>query len=125
MSAFFAKLSSSPLRKHGAIAAVSGVLCIVYMMATDPRNISLALLLVPFLLLGVCTYEVTYVLTVGLLKQRSLVFRRIIPLAASSLIVLLVLLQSLNQLTIKDGVIVSALLAVFWLYLWRADFLNK
>lgn len=107
------------------LAVLSGVLCVIYLMVTDPGNISLALLLVPFLLLGICIHELAYILLVGLLKRKSLVFRRIIPLATSSLIVLLLLLQSLNQLTIKDGLILLALLTVFWLYLWRADFLNK
>ncbi len=125
MSAFLYKLIASPLRKHTVLVLASGLLCIIYMMIINPTKTSIAFLLVPFVLIGVFIYETTYLVAVGFLRRDSVVFTRIIPLGISLSVVMLLLLQSLNQLTIKDGLIMTALLTVFWLYLWRADFLNK
>lgn len=43
----------------------------------------------------------------------------------SSLAVMLLLLSSLGQLTVRDGVLVVGFGALFLLYVRRADFLNK
>lgn len=94
-------------------------------MLTNPGSVSLPFLIVPFLVFGVFTYELTYLLLVRVTRRTTLVFRRVIPGSVAFFVVVVLLLESLDQLGLKDGLILFVLTIVFWLYLWRADFLNK
>ncbi len=95
------------------------------MTATTPGKVSLALLLIPFGLIGVVLFELSYVAANLARPTPSLVLHRILPASFSLGVVTLLLLQSLNQLTWKDGLILFMLSLLFLVYLWRADFLSK
>lgn len=125
MSAFFKSILKHPARRHVLICVVSIVACVVWLMFTDPGKGSLALLLVPFMLLGAFVYHLTYLVIVTTFHKTTKLYQRVVPITVSFVTVIVLLLQSLNQLGVKDGLILLVLIVVFWLYLWRADFLNK
>lgn len=125
MSAFFSILKNLPLRRHVGICLLSFLSCLIFLAVSDPSRISLAFLLVPFILCGIFVHELIYLFLVGFARRQTFVFKRVAPLSGAFFLVIILLLQSLNQLGIKDVLIILVLMIVFWLYLWRADFLNK
>jgi len=95
------------------------------LLYTDPNNIPLPLLVVPFLLIGLIVHGVTKLIIDRLaLKSKSFAVR-LLPISLAFMIVSMLLLRSLHQLTLKDSVLVCGFTVAFWLYVWRADFLHK
>lgn len=97
----------------------------LFLLFTNPDSIALPVLIAPFIIIGLLIYQLTsYVIE----KNRSLrntYAARLLPLSIAGLGVALLLLRSLHQLTIKDSILVFGFAIVFWLYVWRADFLHK
>ena len=96
----------------------------VFMMATNPDSLPLPLLTIPFLLVFVALY-----LTVGRLLRRYFYNLRDKPLkgvavALAGLPVLLIILQSVGQLSIRDLLIIVGLILGLVFYFRKADFLN-
>jgi len=93
---------------------------------TDPNKISLAFLLVPFILIGYASYLFIFLLIDLHSKSRTSkgVITRLVPLSFAFLIVSLLLLSSLGQLTVKDSLLVVGFTVLFLLYIGRADFLK-
>ena len=58
-------------------------------------------------------------------KRRDGISGKLLALSIATLVVLLLLLQSLDQLTLRDGLLTTIFVAMFWIYIWRADFLHK
>lgn len=92
----------------------------VFLSLTDPAKLPLPLLVVPFLLLFVIFF-VTIRLAVKRLNRRK---RLLVAAAGASLPVLLLVFQSIHQLTVKDVLIVLVLISVTMFYLSRADFIH-
>jgi hypothetical protein len=92
---------------------------------TNPDRVSLAVLLVPFLLLGCLSYLLTS-LVMGFRGGQTdrKIIGKLIPLSVSFLVVALLLLASLGQLTLKDTVLVVGFTLLFMGYVARADFLK-
>jgi hypothetical protein len=95
------------------------LLLLTFMFLTDPYKLPLVLIIVPFLLLSVTVYQFASVglqpLPAGTTKKRYL------SIILSALIVLVVVLQSLHQLSIKDFLILAALLAGIAFYVQKID----
>ena len=125
MSAFFVFLKKISLKRRLVVALIAFATAIFYMMATTPGKVSLAMLLVPFALMGVIVFEIASLVFVSVSKSKSRTVQRIVPAGVSTVFVTVLLLQSLNQLTWKDGLILLSLVVMVTVYLWRADFLNK
>lgn len=125
VSAFFNSLKQILRKRRVVTCGASLLLCVVFLALSNPSRVSLALLLVPFVLFGLFVHELLYLLLVDVGGRRTFAYRRIVPGSGAFLVVVALLLQSLNQLGFKDILIISVLVIVFWLYLWRADFLNK
>lgn len=101
------------------------LVCMLFMMGTDPGNSSLAVLLVPFFTFGVGVYMVVRGLVMAFSQSMRLRVQRFIALTVSSVLVLMLLLKSLNQFTIRDAAILVVLVTVMALYVIRADFLSE
>lgn len=92
---------------------------VIFIVSTDPYKLPLALIVVPFILLTAATYQVSKFLLkgVGVSRRRA----GFIAGAVSSLLLLLALLQSIRQLSLKDFLILLGLVAGLTLYLRRID----
>lgn len=96
-----------------------------FLLLTDPNKVALPLLMVPFALLGVIFYQTLLLVSLLARRQKSSYLGKIIALSVATLGVGLLLLQSLNQLTWRDGLLAVLFAGLFWLYIWRADFLRS
>lgn len=99
--------------------------CLLFMMLTNPSKTSLAALLVPFFLFGLGTFMFISLGTMVIFRGVRVRIRRFVALTISSTLVLMLLLRSLNQFTVKDGLIIFVLIGCLSLYVVRADFLGK
>lgn len=92
---------------------------IVFLIATDPYDLPIVLLVVPFILAAVFIYRLSKFLlsNAGVSKKKSSFISGMI----TALLLLLLLMQSIRQLTIKDLLILAALLIGVTLYFRRID----
>lgn len=88
---------------------------------TDPGRLPIALLIVPFMWLFIALFVTTWLV----LKREGQAKRRrsIIATAAATLPVLLLVFQSIHQLSIKDVLLAVVLLVAITFYLSKADFI--
>lgn len=98
---------------------------LVFVSITDPNKIALPLLIGPFLLVGYILYQITSLILSLITPTATAVFLKIFPLSVSFLGVVLLLLRSLGQLTWRDSLLTVIFVVLLWLYVWRADFLQK
>lgn len=110
------------IRKYGVIALlyVCGPL---FFVTTNPHNLPLPLLVLPFLWL----FTVLFVTTASLVKRRNTVSRRQVVISAgvvASIPVLLAIFQSIHQLSIKDVFLSAGLVLLAAWYVLRADFIR-
>lgn len=104
---------------------VAGALLVGYILLTNPNSVPLPLLLVPFVLIGFILYEVTSLAVRVISRDRAGIVPRMLPISVGFIGVALLVLSSLHQLTWKDTLLVILFTALLWMYLWRADFLQK
>ncbi len=107
------------------ILVTGGLLAIllIFILSTDPHTIALPLIIVPFLLIGLVTYQLVRIILTLRTPKSSFTYK-IVPLMVAFMGVLLLLLASLHQLTWKDTLLLALFGILFWLYIWRADFLK-
>lgn len=97
---------------------------VLFFVTTDPTNMPLPLLVVPFLwLFAVIFISILYLLSIkhvfGARKRRILAAS-----IAAALPVLLLVFQSIHQLTIKDVLLSVAIIAVASFYIEKADYIK-
>jgi len=99
------------------ITGISSIMLLLVLLSTDPKNLPPILLIVPFLLLFIALASAgAYMLGVmGVGKRNRLKF----SLMASAVPVVLLVLQSLGQLTLRDGLVILAFFAVAYMYIAR------
>lgn len=95
-----------------------------FLLLTNPETLPLPLLILPFVLLFVALYKtaqaVLSMLFKGLSRRRVRLMSGIIALLPT----LLLILASIQQLTIRDIAIVVGLIILLTFYMRRIDFLN-
>lgn len=117
-------LNRQILNKLIALLATLTLLLGVFVF-TNPDEVSLAVLLVPFLLLGYAAYVcMSLLMGVRGLRNATGALQKLIPLSVAFLLVALLLLASLGQLTLRDGLLVVGFTVFFLMYIARADFLK-
>ncbi len=120
------RVRSNPILRNvlGGMSAL--LLCVVFMASTDPSNVSLAALLVPFLLLGVALFGLINGVLIGVFSPVvSAKIRRFTAIMGSFVFVTMLLLQSLNQFTARDMLILLVLVMTLGLYVTRVDIGSK
>jgi hypothetical protein len=110
------------MRQYGLLTAlyISGPLFIV---TTDPRDLPLPLLVLPFMWL----FTTLFVTTWTVFKRRQNISKRqvvIISGVIASIPVLLAIFQSIHQLSIKDVLLSTGLVLLAAWYVLRADFIR-
>ena len=114
------------VRKLGLILLPYALLA-AFLFTTNPQNLPAALLLVPFLLLFWCLFSTIYY-GFGLLGLAQVVTPRkrlVLAFCLALLPTILLILQSINQLTGRDTLIFSVFIAVLALYVGRANFKKR
>lgn len=105
------------MRTSLKITAVSSTILLLFLFATDPQKIPSALLIAPFILLFVAIASgVPFVLGAQQLSRRKTVKIGVVVAAIS---VILLGLQSLGQLTVRDVLAVTILFGVAYFYASR------
>lgn len=93
------------------------VLLVAFLLFTDPYSIPLALLTIPFVLLGIGVFRLfSFTLNATRLSDTKI---RLISGLITSLILLMTILQSIQQLSLKDFLLMVALLVGLTFYLRR------
>lgn len=91
----------------------------IFVVTTDPYKLPIPLLPVPFLLLGVGVYRLALrLLRISPLSSRKASF---IAGTLTAVILLLTILQSIRQLSVKDFLILAVLLIGMTFYMRRID----
>lgn len=103
--------------------ALAWISLAVFMGLSDPTKLSVVLLIVPFVLLFAACYGLWELLQeIGLrLFGRPRSSKRLGAVVCISVVLLLVL-QSLGQLTLRDVITVAAIVSVGYLYVGRMKF---
>lgn len=94
-------------------------LLVLFTILTDPYKLPLALLVIPFILVAALVYQ-----TLKLLLRRTPLSSRkarLTSVIVTCLVLLLVLLQSIRQLSLKDFLILAALTIGIMFYLRHID----
>ena len=98
----------------------------LFVIMTDPYELPLPLLVVPFILLFVTLY-VTFMLAGRKLRILAGLSRRrqyVVGIMIAGIPMLLTIFQSLHQLSVKDIIIAVGLVIGVCFYIGRADFLR-
>lgn len=95
------------------------------LLFTNPNQVALPVLVLPFVLMGVLVYQVVRLVLAWKTASLQSSAARLFAVSIAFLVVALLLLRSLHQLTLKDSLLVCGFTLAFWLYVWRADFLHK
>src|SRR4030095_15832021 len=105
------------LKKSLIILAISIILLVIFLTMTDPLRLPLVFLIAPFLLIAIISYQSLRLITrrAGLSQART----RVIAISVTTLILLIALLQSIRQLSVKDFLILAALTCGITFYLRR------
>jgi hypothetical protein len=105
------------MKKTLIISGVCLLTVVVLFMATDPNKVPSFVLVIPFLLL----FAFLWSLTSLLLQKRGLSTRRSLKIGmlCAAIPIVLLVLQSIGQLTLKDVLTISALFFVSYFYMTR------
>jgi hypothetical protein len=101
--------------------------CILFYLVIPPTSIPLVMLIVGFIVMGVLAYSVMKLVLVltGLQARLRPMQRRAIMLLAVCLPLLLLMMQSLGQLTIRDTLTLGGLFVVGVFYILRVGRLGR
>jgi hypothetical protein len=110
------------LHKIWFLALTAGLL-VGLLWFTNPDRLPLYFLILPFVLIG-CVVYLLVSIAVTVTGRRLRGGAKLLPISLAFFVVLTLLLESLHQLTWKDTLIALSFIGLFWLYVWRADFLK-
>ena len=105
------------MTKAAKLTGLSSIILLLLLLSTDPQGLPSVVLVAPFILLFIAvSAAVSHALnTYGLFKQKRLR----IGLVSAAIPVLLLVLQSLGQLTLRDTLAIFALFGVAYFYISR------
>ena len=112
----------SNLRRHILVAGLY-LLGPVFLLNTDPQKLPLPLLVLPFVWL----FSVIFISTLLVLSKRPSVTKKQRVMVAgivASIPVLLIIFQSIHQLSLKDVLLSVSLVLLAAFYMLRADFIR-
>lgn len=96
----------------------------IFLLITNPEELPLAMLVVPFILLFAMLYITARVGLRIIFPSISTARQRLLAVLIGALPTLLLILASIKQLTVRDTAIVVGLLVMLVFYLRRVDFLK-
>lgn len=99
------------------ILAILAVLFLVFLTATNPSQSSLAVLLIPFIFIGLFIFIIIKLVLDFLNRGKNSRKDFIFSLALSIIVVNFLILNSVRQLSIQDGIISVTITIVLAVYL--------
>lgn len=96
----------------------------IFLLITNPEELPIAMLVVPFILLFAMLYITARVGLRIIFPSISTARLRLLAVLIGALPTLLLILASIKQLTVRDTAIVVGLLVMLVFYLRRVDFLK-
>jgi choline-glycine betaine transporter len=112
-------------RKHWVLIVLLYVSLPIFLMATDPYSLPLPLLLIPSILVFLILFHFSRMVLSRLNPQANRRFRLVVAGSIAGTPAVLLLLQSVHQLSLLDVVIVIALLVGSLFYISKADFIQS
>jgi hypothetical protein len=94
------------------------------MVFTNPANLPVPFLIVPFLWLFVAIFMTVHIILESRLASIARKRRVVIAGVCATLPVLLLVFESIHQLSLKDFLITVALIVCVSFYMMRADFIE-
>lgn len=108
------------MRSRLITIVMSLLLFFVFISLTNPQEINLLAILIPFILLGVALYNlITVTVKVFLRKATKKNKLRLFALVGTAILVNFVLLSSIGQLTLQDTVLTVLITVVGGFYLYK------
>ena len=108
--------------KKLGLALSPAVLLLIFLFTTNPQALPAVLLLIPFVLLFSCVFSLVYwtsaLLSFGRINGKR---RLMLSFCLALLPTLLLLLQSINQLTARDILIFSLFIFILVMYIFRIN----
>lgn len=105
------------------VTGITFLLIPMMLFTTNPENLPLPLLMLPFILLFMALYFGSQLVLINLLPNIGRRAVRGVGVALAILPVLLLVLQSISQLTIRDLLITLGLIGLLIFYFRKTDFL--
>jgi len=103
---------------------LSYIILALLLLTTNPEKMPLPVIIIPFVVILICLFLTINIIiryVISDLKPKS---RFRISLALSAFPVLIIVLQSVNQLTIKDTLITIGLFLLLIFYFKKVDFIR-
>ena len=110
--------------KHLVVTLVGVLFILFLLMFTDPKKMPLVILVMPFLLLFITIYSGTKLLLSQTRLKVNSRRQTMVASASAALPVLLLLFQSIHQLTLRDVLVAVSLVVLVVFYISRADFIR-
>ncbi len=105
-------------QKHYQVKAVAAwAICVAFLLVTDPYKLPAIFLLLPFIIIFMATYYT--VMSVFLRKPKAHKNPKRFAYVISTVVAVLLAMQSLGQLTLRDLVVVLALVVLGCFYIAR------
>lgn len=111
--------------KHSIRAAVAWIAFFVVIFITDPLEAPLIVLMLPFVFLFVAIHQTLTYLLQRLMPRLSVARRNAVAIPGAFLPVSLMLLNSVQQLTLRDIVLLAVLLVVAGFYIRKSHIFNQ
>ncbi len=105
--------------KRIAVTLISVFLFLIFLLFTNPNEVSLAVILIPFVLIGVIIYNVLTLVIEGFFKRSTKKKKvKLFALVGTVILINFTLLSSIGQLTPQDTIlaILITLIGGFYLY---------
>lgn len=99
-------------------AGISSIILLLILLNTDPQRLPSVALVAPFILMFIAFASIIYY-SLGFMGLLSAGSRFKAGLAGGAMPVILMVLQSLGQLTIRDTLVIFALFALVYFYMSR------
>ena len=112
------------IKSQSVSVILSYTILILILFTTSPENMPLPVMLIPFLVIFICLYLTIDLMMRYLLKNLSIRSRMRTSIILAILPVLILILQSINQLTIRDVTITFVLFLLLIFYFKKADNIN-
>lgn len=107
-----------------SVLTIAATALIILMLNTNPSELPLYLLFIPFFMIYIICYCAMYLLVSFLVKERNTIVKRWLAGSLAVLPVLLLILQSSGQISIRDVLIVAGLVIALLFYFKKTDFLQ-
>lgn len=112
-------------RKYLLVIALSSFALITFMVFTNPNQVPLYLLLVPFILIFIIFFVLIRLLLIFFAGEKNdLTKFNLLSIVISIVAVNLILLRSVDQLTIQDAVLSTSVTVILAVYINKFRLLN-